>query len=66
MSERICLYCAFYKDDDVRAQTGECRRYAPRPILYDCARDTSGPHDGYDVQWPRVIEEDFCGDFHPK
>jgi hypothetical protein len=42
---------------------GQCRRYAPRPVLYDCNRDTKGPHDGVDVGWPRVLDEDFCGDF---
>jgi hypothetical protein len=67
MGERICATCAFYNENaDVGEQMGECRRYAPRPILYDCTRDTKGPHDGADVQWPHVIEEDFCGEFHPK
>ena len=63
---RACEKCAFYRADEDHSQMGECRRYAPRPILYDCSRDTSGPHDGIDVAWPKVLDEDFCGDWVAK
>jgi hypothetical protein len=63
--QRACGKCAFYHVEELGAwtQMGQCRRYAPRPVLYDCNRDTKGPHDGVDVGWPRVLDEDFCGDF---
>lgn len=51
-----CSACAFFLayENDV----GECRRYAPRPIV------TIDP-DAQAIVWPGVMGCDWCGEWAP-
>lgn len=66
-----CKTCRWWKltverddyDDnptEVNGAFGNCRRYAPRPIIYDELANEDAPND---VKWPLVSEFDFCGDY---
>jgi hypothetical protein len=54
MEDKCCKNCRFLERDDER-RGGECRRYAPRPIV-------SEPGHG-DALWPLVDAREWCGEF---
>ena len=56
MAKKKCSNCAYFKGNPKKCR-GECHRNAPRPQV--------GFH-GFDIGWPIVTEEDFCGDFEEK
>ncbi|MFQ5774673.1 MAG: hypothetical protein ACE5GS_09160 [Kiloniellaceae bacterium] len=41
-----------------KAQLGLCRRYAPRPV--------AARADGAEIRWPRVVSDDWCGEWDPR
>ena len=53
-----CRFCRYYPDEE----SGECRRYAPRPVL--------GPEQGVErdseAWWPNVYQTDWCGEHAPR
>ena len=53
-----CEVCVFYKRV---SDYGDCRRYAPRPMVVD----HSEQHIEGRVLWPTVLEGDGCGDYEP-
>ena len=54
-----CAACIFHKDIDERSNSGgrsifQCRRLPP---------PSPAQHVGEVTNWPRVYEDDWCGDF---
>jgi hypothetical protein len=59
---KICANCRYYEpwgDDD---QSGQCNRYAPRPVVQ--LRPAGSPSDIVAI-WPSVDAEDRCGEHEP-
>jgi hypothetical protein len=56
MRNAFCADCKYY-DETVPNQIGECRRYAPRPIMRIKDVDIDGMRE-----WPSVISDDWCGE----
>lgn len=54
---KVCVCCAFWKDLGV-ANEGECRKYAPRPLIL--ATTDVQRIDGY---WPKTRESEWCGEW---
>jgi len=56
-----CKMCKFF--NEVSELLGECRIYAPRP-----SSAVFSPVDSrlfQNSEWPRVKNEDYCGEFEP-
>jgi hypothetical protein len=57
-----CPSCKFYGELD--GIYGECRRYAPRPLLYKY--DEKDLNQYFHLFYPKVLKEDWCGEYEPK
>lgn len=58
-----CADCKFWSARSGGASdggTGECRRYAGRPLLI--ANEAQPPRSPF-VAWPVTLDGQFCGDF---
>ncbi len=57
-----CKGCRWFAPLGLRhADTGLCRRYAPRP---DRSRDDDdGEYLPHHADWPRVEQDDWCGEY---
>ena len=57
-----CENCRFFHLDH-KETGGDCRRYAPKPMLF---ADTEDAHT-VDTVWPQMCLDDWCGEFqlHP-
>lgn len=58
-----CADCKFWKAKDggtFDEGTGECRRYAARPVVLD--DDAELPRSPFPA-WPLTLDDQFCGEF---
>jgi hypothetical protein len=56
-----CQTCRFYEpqvDDD--GETGQCRRYAPKPLV---SRGVDGFTEQAEAYWPIVLCDEWCGEW---
>lgn len=62
-----CNQCRFWfggsGPDEPFEVAGECRRYAPRPILVP---SDDPALDNRDAVWPQTYGTLFCGEFSPR
>lgn len=60
-----CCNCMYFDGYAPEADTGFCRRFAPRPKT--AARDAMTESD-FDVLawWPVTMTDDWCGEFEPR
>jgi hypothetical protein len=57
---KLCKNCAYFAKPDeylMNLTRGECRRYAPRPLLNDSSDIDARP------LWPYVLSDEGCGEF---
>jgi hypothetical protein len=66
-----CADCKWWRavtntpDGSDRSTEGQCRRYAPRPLLNGAIPDASTSiYAIRRVAWPLTDRTDFCGDFY--
>lgn len=59
-----CGGCRFFESFELVGDkdTGKCRRYAPQPIMRDCANEDSPT----EWSWPWLTSIDWCGEHRPK
>jgi hypothetical protein len=65
MADRTCPNCGFF-DRWQGDETGLCRRYAPRPLVYFRGRDETAVSDRNYIEfpiWPWVTPDDWCGEW---
>lgn len=56
-----CKTCRYWHNPEPEdAEDGQCRRYAPRPVV-----DTSKDETDTIVAWPMVMRVDWCGEWAP-
>ncbi len=58
-----CERCRFWDD---QLDTGQCRRYAPRLVLYQVELPENLDNNGDSAVWPFTHPYDWCGEFQPK
>jgi hypothetical protein len=57
---KICANCRFYEPWGDDEPSGQCNRYAPKPVVQP--RPTTSPSEIIAI-WPTVDAEDRCGEF---
>ncbi len=59
-----CNLCLYWQQDQ-RAKTGLCRRYAPRPVteFFEMEAEAKTQASTAAVCWPITTEWDWCGEF---
>lgn len=68
--EPQCGNCRFWMNNNERGH-GDCRRYAPRPVVgrqaIEWGNVPGGPEDvDQEPWWPRTHFETWCGDYQPE
>ena len=60
MYEKRCDKCAAWDRDGI---DGICRRFAPKPVIFDMSTKSGEPNPKLTMIWPKTNPEDKCGDF---
>jgi hypothetical protein len=60
-TSNACALCQFWHEM-VGDETGQCRRYAPRPAMFAALPNTGGEGE-VEAVWPQTNAEDWCGEF---
>ncbi len=60
-----CVKCKYFVGKSEDENTGECRRYAPRPSPRP-KMQIEGKDIWADIQWPKVSLTAWCGEFAQK
>lgn len=53
-----CENCRYFQPNETNGETGDCRRYAPRPLQEGRPLSVLAP-------WPMVETADWCGEWAP-
>jgi hypothetical protein len=61
-----CDGCRFWlADSNDEGSTGECRRFAPRPLWEGMLDDFPDSDSAREAAWPITFGSEWCGDFGP-
>lgn len=60
MIDTLCGTCRFW--DPYNDTSGNCQRYAPKPILWHSLQGNSAGNLT-DALWPVTSEADYCGEW---
>ena len=55
-----CENCRFYAVNPVSVDFNTCNKHAPKPVTVNEANDL---HSDIVSVWPRVLPDDWCGEF---
>lgn len=62
-----CETCRWYASNKQDAgEIGECRRYAPRPVLWHTIQLEDETRGETQACWPMTMHNDFCGEHEPQ
>lgn len=60
MADIYCKNCRFYCENPVSVDFSTCNRHSPKPRTIN---EDSDLHSDIVSVWPRVLPDDWCGEF---